>query len=416
MDFKQKIIGVLRWSQKYTQTDMVYLAVGGFWLTLWQFFYSLSTLLLSIVFANLLAKETYGSYCYIISIAGILAAPTLFGMNTAVVRAIAKGYEGSLLPALKARLRWGVLGSAASLAIAGYYYFISNNITLAVCFLVVATFISMMDSFTVYQGFWNGKKLFGIQVKYNIIIQVLTVAAIITTLLLTKNLFLIILSYFASYTFFRFVFLQITLRKISPGSKADPGAISYGKHLSLMGAVGIIADYLDRIIIWHQLGAVSVAVYFFAVSLPQEIEGILKNIGSLALPKFSKYAKEELKSILPSKVLRLVLSTACLAAIYILLAPFLYRILFPRYLDSVLYSQVFSFSLVLIAGTQLLSVSLTAQGKKRELYIARSVPSAIEIILFLILIPLFGIWGAIAATLVTEFIRLGLYLSLIVKL
>lgn len=405
-------MGVLRWSQKYTRTDMVYLAVGGFWLTLWQFFYSASTLLLSVAFANFLSKETYGSYCYIISIAGILATPTLLGMNTAVVRAITKGCEGTLLPALGTRLRWGVLGGAASLAIAGYHYFISNDITLFVCFLAVAVFIPLMDSFTIYQSFWNGKKRFDIQVKYNIITQVLVVATIITVLLTTKNLFLIVLSYFLSYTIFRFIFLQITFRKANLDSKKDFGAISYGKHLSLMGFIGIVADYLDRIIIWHQLGAVSVAIYFFAVSLPQEIEGVLKNIGNLALPKFSKYTKEELESNLPPKILRLVLSTTCLTGIYILLAPFFYKILFPQYLDSILYSQIFSLSLVALAGTQLLSVSLTAQGKKRELYMARSVPSAIEILLFLVLIPLFGIWGAISAALITEFIRLGLYLFL----
>ena len=69
---KEKIYNLLRWSEKYTKTDMVYLAHGGFWLSFGQIISSLSSFLLAIAFANLLPKETYGNYKYILSIASIL--------------------------------------------------------------------------------------------------------------------------------------------------------------------------------------------------------------------------------------------------------------------------------------------------------------------------------------------------------
>ena len=77
---KIKAYNLLRWSEKWTKTDMIYLARGGFWLTLGQVISSLSAFLLAIAFANLLPKETYGEYKYILSIASILAIPTLTGM------------------------------------------------------------------------------------------------------------------------------------------------------------------------------------------------------------------------------------------------------------------------------------------------------------------------------------------------
>ena len=67
MKIKEKIFNLLHWSQKYTGTDMVYLATGGFWLISGQIFYSATAFLLSIAFANLWSKETYGIYTYIIS-------------------------------------------------------------------------------------------------------------------------------------------------------------------------------------------------------------------------------------------------------------------------------------------------------------------------------------------------------------
>jgi len=120
---KIRLYNLLRWSQKYTKTDMVYLAKGGSWLTLGQIVSTIASFLSAIAFANLLPRETYGQYKYILSITSILAIPTLAGINTAVIRAIARGYEGSFIPALKTKIKWGLLGGITSIGLAGYYYF-----------------------------------------------------------------------------------------------------------------------------------------------------------------------------------------------------------------------------------------------------------------------------------------------------
>ena len=130
---KQKLYNLLRRSEKYTKTDMVYLFKGGSWLTLGNIISSVSALLLTIAFANLITKETFGSYKYILSFVGILSIPTLFGMGTAVVRAVARGHEGSLISALKMKIRWGFWGSLIGILLSGYYYFQGNGI-LAIAF------------------------------------------------------------------------------------------------------------------------------------------------------------------------------------------------------------------------------------------------------------------------------------------
>src|SRR3989344_8728279 len=122
MKFRHKIIKILFWLQKYTKTDMVYLTVGGFWLILGKIVFNISGFLLIIAFANLLSKEAYGTYQYVLSVASILAIPTLSGMNSAIVRAVAQGYEGSFLPAIKTQIQWGILGGLASLGGAGGYF------------------------------------------------------------------------------------------------------------------------------------------------------------------------------------------------------------------------------------------------------------------------------------------------------
>ena len=124
---KAKIKNFLIWSQKYTQTDMVYLAKGGFWLTLGNIISSASVFLLAIAFANLLDSTTYGNYKYILSLVGILIIFTLTGTKFAIPQAVARGLEGSFYTGFKTKLKWGVLGSLSAIGLAGYYFLQGNS-------------------------------------------------------------------------------------------------------------------------------------------------------------------------------------------------------------------------------------------------------------------------------------------------
>ena len=105
---RNKTHRILRKSEKYTKTDMVYLAKGGFWITAGQAISSGSIFLLAITFANLIPQETYGTYKYVLSITGILSILTLRGMDTTVLQAIARNFEGVLLPVLKTKIKWQI--------------------------------------------------------------------------------------------------------------------------------------------------------------------------------------------------------------------------------------------------------------------------------------------------------------------
>ena len=413
-ELKQKIYNLLRWSEKYTKTDMVYLTKGGSWLTLGNIVSSASSFLLAIAFANLLPKETYGIYKYILSIAGILAIPTLSGMGTAITQAVARGYEGSFLPALKTKIRWGLLGGLASLALAGYYYF-NDNTTLTISFLITAVFLPFMDSFGTYNALLQGRKLFGISTKYGIISQIIAIAILIATLFFTKNLFLIILAYFASWTILRFIFLKITLKKFPPNQNQDPQTLSYGKHLSLINVLNAIAGQLDKILLFHFLGSAPLAIYSFAIAPPEQIKGLLKSIQPLALPKFAQKDKEEIKKTIFKKTGKFFLILIPVTAFYIIIAPFLYKIFFPQYLDSIFYSQIFAISLLTAIAT-LPVAALQSQMAKKQLYQWNIYGSLLQILLLFVFVWSYGLWGVILARVFTRFINAGVISFLIRKI
>jgi len=386
----------------------------GAWLTLGQMVSVLAALLLSVAFANLLPKDTFGLYRYVLSVVGLLTIPTLSGMNTAVIQAVARRHEGVVLSALKTKIRWGLLGGLASIFLSGYYYF-SNNPTLTICFLIAAVFLPFMDSFTLYGAFLEGKKLFDISTKYKIFTQIVSVVTLIITLFLTKDIFFVLFAYFIPYTLFRFVFLKITLKKFFPNQQKDPQTIPYGKHLSLISVIGAIGNYLDKILVFHYLGAAELAIYSFAIAPPEQIKGLIKSVQSLILPKFSQRTKKEIKTTLLSKTLRFGLFIALITAIYIFLAPYLYGILFPQYSQSIFYSQLFSISL--ITAISILPVTvLQSQMAKKQLYQLNIYSPLLQIILLFLFIHFYGLLGIILARVIWRFANLVIAYWIIKKI
>lgn len=414
MPLKKKLYNLLKWSQKYTKTDMVYVARGGFWFTLGQAITFLSGFLLTWVFANFVDKDVYGTYKFVISIASILSIATLGGMNTALLRAVARGKEGSFITILKTKLKWGVLSALGSFALSGYYFY-KGNITLTLSFLLIAAFIPLMNAFSIYESFWAGKKRFDTENKYKAFIHIASSLVVIGTIFLTKNVFLILLSYFLSWSFLGFILVILTIKKTGLREQKDKEALRYGKHLSLMDVLGTVNSHLDKILLWHFLGASQVAIYAIAIALPSTIKGCLKVISGLAMPKLAERAPGELKKSVPRKTLLLFLIAIPLSIVYILFAPLLFRVFFPQYQEFVFLSQVYAVILCFFPRV-LFGTSLTAQMKTKSLYKISFILSPIYIILLFVLVPLFGIMGAILATLITELITFLLQLFFFKKM
>ncbi len=394
---RSKTYNLLRWTEKYTQTDMVYLTKGGFWLTTGNVIASVSSFVLAIAFGNLLTKETYGIYKYILSILGLLVIANLPGMETSVSRSVARHLDGSFFDSLKAKIKYGFLGGLASLILSGYYYHGQNN-TLALCFLIAAIFLPFMDSLQIYQAILNGKKLFKDSAKYTAGGQIIVAGTMIIALLLTKNIFLIIAVYLLSSTLSRLIFLKITVSKTKLNKTKDPAAVPFGIHLTAMNVLGMIADQLDKIIMWHFLGAAALAVYSFALAPVSQITNFLKSVPQLSLPKFASQNKEEIKKTLPKKMAKFFLILLAGTLIYIFLVPYFFKIFFPQYLESIKYSIFYSLA-ILFFPQKIISSALTMHAKTKVLYIIQTINPVVRIILLFVLLPIYGINGAIAAIL-----------------
>ena len=420
---KTKILNFINKFQQYFKIDFFYLIKGGSWLTAGRLINVFAAFLLSLAWANWIDKETFGNYQYILSLVGIISIFSLPEMDTAVTQAVARKFEGSFIRGFKVQLKWGILGSLSALFIAGYYW-IQNNQNLSSCFLIVALFLPLFNASLIYLGLLTGRKLFDIQVKYDAITQLIATAIMILTLFFIKEfllgvpiyiiLCLIIFIYFLSRTLLRTFFLVITNLKFKPNKKEDTKTIGFGIKLSFSGIIDSLTGNLDKILLFHYLGAIDLAIYSFAKLVPEQIRFFLiRPINLMSLPNFSVRSQKELKKTIFKKIYYWTVLISIFVLIYILLAPFVFQIFFPKYLSAVPYSQLYALSIIPLSFPIIGNI-FKAKMMLKQIYQLKIIPSIIRAGLFLILIPLFGIWGAILGVVLARIFN-AFFISILFK-
>jgi O-antigen/teichoic acid export membrane protein len=385
---------LLLWSEKYTKTDMIYLAKGGFWLSVQQIVGMGVGLVLSLGMANLVPKESFGVYKYALSIDGILVALTLTGLGTALIPSVVRGFDGALWQAFVVYIKKSFLVFIVGL-LGFIYYFINNNTTLSVAFLLIGSLSPIMRGGSLYGAFLQAKKDFQRKSFYGIIATTVVGATMLGTVFLTSNPAIMVAVYFASNTLINLSLFMRTNHIYNPDTrKKDPGLVKYGLHLSLMEIIGYVASNIDKVIIFHYLGATQLAIYSFSMAPVEQLQSGKKMLSTLASPKVSARPFEELKKSTPSRAILLAVLGLGLAGVYSVFAPIFYKLLYPQYLESVIYSQIYSLTLVAVSGT-LFQEALLAHKKTKELYYHRTIIYIIQIVLFLSVLPRFGLMGLI---------------------
>ncbi len=407
---QQKTYNILRASERYLKTDMVYLAKGGFWLILSQGISTITGLLLVIAFANLISAEIYGNYRYLLSIIGILTIGTFAGINTAAIKAVAEGGETTFWRLLKKKSYWSLTATILSLLVAGYHYSNGNTI-LTYSFIIAAIGIPLAYISGMYEALLHGRKNFKWLAILGIIVRVTTATAIISALFLTDNLFIIILMYFIPeiilQTLFLFYFYRTrstTTDDLARGKQLT----KFGFHLSFMEILKNIASQIDKLLVFHYLGASQLALYAIATTPPSQIKTLMQNLTTLALPKMSTASAKNTAQTLPQKLFRLEIIIVTIIISYWLVAPFIFPLIFPQYLEAVIFSQVYALSLIFFPRT-FLSTAMTAHLKQKELYAIRTLAPAVRIGVFLITLPLWGLWGAVLGSLISNSLTAIIY-------
>ncbi|MDF1497617.1 MAG: oligosaccharide flippase family protein [Patescibacteria group bacterium] len=385
------IYRILKFTEKYTKTDMIYLAKGGSWLFLGNLVSLISSFVLSIILANFLDKATFGIYKYIITLFGWLGLFTLSGMGIAMIRSVAQQKEGSIYKSIKIMMTWGLLGALSSLVLS-LYYFYNNNTLLGTCFLVAVFFLPFVNVFNIYSPILKGRKKFDSAVKYEIVTQIVFFVLAIIVLWLKPELPYLILPFLVTYSLFQFLLFLRFKSKTKLNDQEDSEMVKQGIRLSMVYFVSVAAASIDHLVIFYILGPVDLAIYFIALAPIQQMKGIVKIIGSLALPKLASADSSILNKIVIKKTLHFFVFLSIPIVVYVLLSPYFYNLVYPSYTDSINLSRLLALALFASAGNLPLNY-FYSQNKTKAIFKWNVASLIIKTILIFIGIYLWGLLG-----------------------
>jgi len=297
--------------------------------------------------------------------------------------------------------RWGVLGWS---------------------FVFVALALPFFDTPLIYEHWLRGKEKFRKVSVYRSLTQIIfTIFFGVYIYIFSPPVIWMIFWYLFGFTILRsffyiktFGFPNLSFNKVfKTGTKPEKETLAYGKHLSAMNALTIIFLAVDKVVVFHFLGATSLAIYAFALSLPDQIKAALKQIISVAMPKLAERKYEDIKRTALKRLLILLSGVSLMVVVYILLAPLMYGLFFPQYMESVLLSQVVALAIIPNAGVFFVRTIFNAQMKTTLQYIFSIIYPIIQTILLLVGFFIGGMIGMIIGFVIAQYIGLALALQLL---
>lgn len=397
----KKWTSVIKSLERKTATNIRQIANQWSWLMLGKIVGAIVALLLASMYAHYLTQEQYGIYKYVLVVFAIVAVFTLQGMQDASQRAIARKHDATFWETFKIRNKFGVLTAVCAFGF-GLYYLLQHNYTLGIIFSVSAPFLIFLNTSSHYNSILMGRQLFKQTSINNTLIQICTSITIIGAVFFTSNIYWLVAAFLFSGIFFSLLGFIHTIKKYPLNDTPDPEALSYGKHMSILGIVSIATNQAAPFLLWHFLGPVQLAIYAFALAAVSQMRGIFKLLTTtMAFPKLAKLETHILKASLPKKVLIAHCFTIPTAILLALIIPYLYHLLFPTYLESIIYAQAMTI-LLGFSPMRLYSTALMTHGSPRAIHTYSITNSVLLLTSMVVLIPFFGIWGVVYANIITQ--------------
>ena len=203
------------------------------------------------------------------------------------------------------------------------------------------------------------------------------------------------------YSILAIINVIISLRILNNTSstiKAEPKSISYSIKTSFYLVVNLIGNHIDKFLILYFLSPESVAIYIVAERIPELLKKYTQAIRTTLIPKFAHHKRLTKDINLKINIFSIFFTIGTLIVI-ILIIPWLLPIAFTNaYSESIFYSQLLCGTIIIgqFASTKI--TFLTSNFYHADLKTLTIVSNFIRIGSSLILIPLFGILGAILST------------------
>ncbi len=389
--------------------DLPYYVENGFWATIGQVIQIVVGILLSVVLARFTSEKILGQYNFLISILTIFSIISLPGINVSLLRSVARKKHGTYKKAVKFSFLWSLAGLPLTLLIGAYYYFYDEQI-IGIGIFVAAIFSPLIFPFASWDSLYQGQSKFSISTYFNSIKTVIIAGFVSVSIFFGKdNLILIFISYLASNTFTNLLFYYLSFKHI----KNDDIENSWKKSsykLSLIAVISLIYDHADKIIIGVFFEPEKLAVYSIAVSIIIYLRTAIKMLIRVIMPKLFAADKELLQNILRKYIVKFFVVLILGSIVFYFLLPFVITILYStKYENSVFYAQIYLISIPATGLVMFLQNYLIAFNSETLMIKVKLIFTVLNLLLYILLIPYFGIFGAVVSSIIYYYMLLFVF-------
>ena len=370
-------------------------------------------LLVSIIFTRVVSTSVFGEYQFFLAILGTFALFSMPGMDAALVQSVARKHDCSLIKAINTRFKWAILGSLLMLGISFYLKFIHTVNTPAwIYYLLAAIFFPFVYTFLSSFSYLLGKQKFPLYSKYFSCYYITINIFLISSILIFREIVPVITTYLLITSITGLLFYLKIKNKFSKEIKESPKdkeVFKFGFNLSLIEVIPLLASHADKIILGYFLGFETLAIYYIALSFPSNIRLVIKPLTRLILPKHaSRTDTDYVFNFLKKKIPYMLVASLLIIISGILLIPYVIKLFFPpEYNASIQFAQILFLAFVFSIPSHIFNQFLVSQKMTNSILKVQLINNISKIAALAILIPLFGIYGAIASIIIANYSFFG---------
>lgn len=406
MELRQSSGRALDWLTKVLAFDVRFYGKSFAWLGVGQMSGVVRGVATTFLMARWLPRNIMGEFRYVLAIFALAGMFAAGGVTAGIIRGIAKGDTVVVWAAMKRIMQIAPLGTLVLLLAAIERWWVGEtNVAIALAFSGI-----LFPAYAIcglYGSILTGQERVVRLTKIAIANNTIFAICFFLVIWKTKDLLPVFFAYLGFDILFRGFITWNEIRKLpKQGSAAEH--VKLGDHMNAISILQAFAAQLDQILLQRLGGYGTLANYSIAMLIPEQIKDFVNAIGGIMLRRFSK-REQTAKTLRTTR--RHFWTMLGLASIIVLgyaaTAPVAIPWLFPQYGNEVVPSMVYAVGLLGLVTLVGLNYFQAHQNIK-ALWRFYGLNTAIQIAGNIILIPLFGAWGAIISKTTTRLASIGL--------
>lgn len=344
-----------------------------------------------------LTQDEFGMYSFVIGVASTMTIFGFGGLKNAIMQSVARGHRGTYRKAVPLAFSGCMIGSFLILGLA-YWFFKGHDFALASALIIAALCLPFYEGLSQWRNIKIGEERFAAFFKQETLWQFTMHATMVAVALLyPHNIALPVLVFLGVPAILNTIFTVKDLRSIKPEETDEPQSISYGLRTSFYAAFNTIAVNADKLFLFAFMSPTATAVFVAAERIPEVLRNIVQDAIAAYAPRFAReqaYTKELDKAL---RVVALVIGLSVFVFAFTLL-PFVLTFIFGEiYAESIPYAQALCLSVAIGNASNIRFRYIRSKLDTVNFAKITILTSLLRLLMSAILIPFYGIAGAVAS-------------------